>query len=100
MVREYSCQETEVNECVSLNRIRVNADTVLVEKVNDCSRTLAQCSMLSKYPVKVEVDYADNNITSSLGNDVACSVDTDSQAVKIKTEIASDFEEEHDHVVL
>ena len=56
--------------------------------------------MLSKYPIKVEVDYADNNITSSPGNDVACSLDTDLQAVKIKTEIASDFEEDLNHVVL
>ncbi|XP_057501287.1 uncharacterized protein LOC130785188 isoform X2 [Actinidia eriantha] len=100
VIREYSCQETEVNERVSLNRIRVNADTVLVEKINACSRTLAQCSMLSKYPVKVEVDYADNNLTSSPGNDVVSSLDTDLQAVKIKTEIASDFEEDLDHIVL
>ncbi|GFY94112.1 hypothetical protein Acr_09g0005580 [Actinidia rufa] len=100
IIREYSCQEPEVNERVSLNRIRVNADTILVEKINACSRTLAQCSMLSKYPVKVEVDYADNNLTSSPGRDVASSLDTDLQAVKIKTEIASDFEEDLDHIVL
>ena len=85
---------------VSLNRILVNADIVLVENVNACSRILAQCSMLSKYPVKVEVDYADNNLTSSPGNYVACSLDSDLQAVKKTTGIASDFEEDLDHIVL
>ncbi|KAF5960398.1 hypothetical protein HYC85_001607 [Camellia sinensis] len=53
-----------------------------------------------QYPVKLEVDYADNNLTSSLINGVEGSLGTYVQAVKIKTEIFDDFVDDLDHIVL
>ncbi|KAL6993249.1 hypothetical protein U1Q18_011364 [Sarracenia purpurea var. burkii] len=103
VLRDYIYQGSEVNDGGNSNGIKVNevsADTVLVEKVDTCASTSTQCSMLSKYPVKVGVGYADNNLTSSLGNGVEGFLGTHSQAVKIKTEIAEDFVDDLDYVVL
>ncbi|KAL7230507.1 hypothetical protein ACSBR2_008895 [Camellia fascicularis] len=100
---EYSCQGTEAKEYINSYGTRVNkvnTYAVLVEKVVASASSLPESSMPLKYPVKLEVDYADNNLTSSLINGVEGSFGTYVQAVKIKTEIFDDFVDDLDHIVL
>ncbi|CAL5323692.1 unnamed protein product [Camellia sinensis] len=100
---EYSCQGTEVKEYINSYGTqvnKVNTYAVLVEKVVASASSLPESSMPLKYPVKLEVDYADNNLTSSLINGVEGSLGTYVQAVKIKTEICDDFVDDLDHIVL
>ncbi|KAI8029995.1 hypothetical protein LOK49_LG01G02122 [Camellia lanceoleosa] len=100
---EYSCQGTEVKEYINSYGTqvnKVNTYAVLVEKVVASASSLPESSMPLKYPVKLEVDYADNNLTSSLINGVEGSLGTYVQAVKIKTEIFDDFVDDLDHIVL
>lgn len=100
---EYSCQGTEVKEYINsygMQVNKVNTHAALVEKVVASASSLPESSMPLKYPVKLEVDYADNNLTSSLINGVEGSLGTYVQAVKIKTEIFDDFVHDLDHIVL
>ncbi|XP_028055263.1 uncharacterized protein LOC114259441 isoform X3 [Camellia sinensis] len=100
---EYSCQGTEVKEYINSYGTqvnKVNTYAVLVEKVVASASSLPESSMPLKYPVKLEVDYADNNLTSSLINGVEGSLGTYVQAVKMKTEIFDDFVDDLDHIVL
>ncbi|GMP25712.1 hypothetical protein CsSME_00002448 [Camellia sinensis var. sinensis] len=100
---EYSCQGTEVKEYINSYGTqvnKVNTYAVLVEKVVASASSLSESSMPLKYPVKLEVDYADNNLTSSLINGVEGSLGTYVQAVKMKTEIFDDFVDDLDHIVL
>ncbi|XP_052190243.1 uncharacterized protein LOC127799966 isoform X2 [Diospyros lotus] len=100
---EYNCQGTEVNKHASSyekkgDEISVNA--ILAEKEDALSNSLLQCSMMPKYPVKVEVDFADNSSSSLLVDGVEVPLYNNVQAGEIKTEIADDFMDHPDRVVL
>uniref|UniRef100_A0A5B6ZK40 Uncharacterized protein n=1 Tax=Davidia involucrata TaxID=16924 RepID=A0A5B6ZK40_DAVIN len=100
---EYSYQGTQVNEYSCSNRIassEVNADTVRVEKVDATASTLLQCSIPSKHPDNVKVEFIDNCLMSSLENVVKGSSGAAVQVIKIKTEIPNDFEDDLDHIAL